>query len=108
MGAVCTCAEDANDRANDKLTQAERANIAGDKIKDSQWTGELFNLTAFEKGQSTPNILFKDPKGLYPVFLSNCRVIQQDNKVKDHVPTVDNGCVVLGKNLKIELEMHLV
>ena len=75
MGAVCTCAEDANDRVNDKLTQAERANIAGDKIKKDEWTGELFNLTAFEKGVSTPNILFKDPKGLHPVFLSNCRVI---------------------------------
>ncbi len=75
MGAVCACAEDGNDRADSKLNQAEKANVAGDKIKDSNWTGELFKLSKFEKGTSTPNIIFKEPQGPYPVFFSGCRVI---------------------------------
>ena len=75
MGAVCTCAEDGNDRADSKLNQAERANVAGDKIKDSSWTGELFRISKFEKGQSTANIMYRDPLGAHPVFYSGCRVI---------------------------------
>ena len=49
MGAFCTC-ETERDVVLATMSLEERWNIAGDKVKNKGYIGELFTLSKVEKG----------------------------------------------------------